>query len=286
MGAAVCAASFLWLIYWEMKIGEPVVNFRILRNLALSLGSFMGVIFGIALFGTTFILPQFTQELLGYPAFEAGLILAPRAVMLLICMPIVGRLYRHVDARVLVFFGILVTCWSYYDLSRLSLTVGFWNLVPTLLIMGIGMPFMFITLTTLSLSTIPRADMTDASSLYTLARRMGGNIGYALVATLVARGQQIHRVQLVAHVTPYNPNLADFQRQAAALLDHAGLNPAALQHAGQALLNSLVNRQAAMMAYNDVSWTFGLLFLATIPLALLLPSRRRIAQQQEMQVKD
>jgi DHA2 family multidrug resistance protein len=283
LGSAVCTASFMGLIFWEMKIGEPVVNFRILRNLTLSLGSFMGVIFGIALFGTTFILPQFTQELLGYPAFQAGLILAPRAVMLLICMPIVGRLYRHLDARVLVVFGILVTCWSYYDLARLSLEAGFWNLVPTLLIMGIGMPFMFVTLTTLSLSTIPRADMTDASSLYTLARRIGGNIGYALVATLVARGQQIHRVQLVAHITPYNSNLADFQRHAAGLLDHAGLNPAAVQQAGQALLNFLVNRQASMMAYNDVSWILGLLFLATIPLALILPSRRRIARQQATQ---
>jgi DHA2 family multidrug resistance protein len=282
LGSAVCAASFIGLIYWEMKIGEPVVNFRILRNLPLSLGSFMGVIFGIALFGTTFILPQFTQELLGYPAFQAGLILAPRAVMLLICMPIVGRLYRHLDARVLVVFGILVTCWSYYDLARLSLQGGFWNLVPTLLVMGIGMPFMFVTLTTLSLSTVPRADMTHASSLYTLARRIGGNIGYALVATLVARGQQIHRVQLVAHITPYNSNLAEFQRQAAGLLDHAGLNPAAVQQTGQALLNSLVNRQAAMMAYNDVSWILGLLFLATIPLALILPSRRRIARQQKI----
>jgi len=281
LGAAVCAASFLGLIYREMKIAEPVVNFRILRNLALSLGSFMGVIFGIALFGTTFILPQFTQELLGYPAFQAGMILAPRAVMLLICMPIVGRLYRHLDARVLVVFGILVTCWSYYDLARLSLAAGFWNLVPTLLIMGVGMPFMFVTLTTLSLSTIPRADMTDASSLYTLARRIGGNIGYALVATLVARGQQVHRVQLVAHVSSYNPNLADFQRQAATLLDHAGLNPAAVQHAGQALINLLVNRQASMMAYNDVSWILGLLFMATIPLALILPSRRSIARQQQ-----
>ena len=283
LGAGVCAASFLGLIYREMKIGEPVVNFRILRNLALSLGSFMGVIFGIALFGTTFILPQFTQQLLGYPAFEAGLILAPRAAMLLICMPIVGRLYRHLNARVLVVFGISVTCWSYYDLSRLSLEAGFWNLVPTLLIMGIGMPFMFVTLSTLSLSTISRADMTDASSLYTLARRIGGNIGYALVATLVARGQQIHRVQLVAHVTPYNANLAEFQRQAARLLDHAGLNPAALHHTGQALLNFLVNRQASMMAYNDVSWILGLLFLATIPLALLLPSRRSVARQPKVE---
>ncbi len=283
LGAVVCAASFIGLIYWEMNIGEPVVNFRILRNLTLSLGSFMGVIFGIALFGTTFILPQFTQELLGYPAFQAGLILAPRAVMLLVCMPIVGRLYRHLDARVLVVFGILVTCWSYYDLARLSLEAGFWNLVPTLLIMGVGMPFMFVTLTTLSLSTIPRADMTDASGLYTLARRIGGNIGYALVATLVARGQQIHRVQLVSHITPYNSNLADFQRLAAGLLDHAGLNPAAVQQTGQALLNALVKRQAAMMAYNDVSWILGLLFLATIPFALILPSRKRIARQQATQ---
>jgi DHA2 family multidrug resistance protein len=283
LGTAVCALSFSGLIFWEMKIGEPVVNFRILRNLPLSLGSFMGVVFGVALFGTTFILPQFTQELLGYPAFEAGLILAPRAVMLLICMPVVGRLYRHLDARVLVIFGILVTAWSYYDLARLSLDAGFWKLVPTLLIMGVGMPFMFVTMTTLSLSTIERADMTDASSLYTLARRVGGNIGYALVATLVARGQQIHRVQLAAQVTPYNPNLADFQHRAAALLSHAGLNPSALHHAGQALLNLLINRQAAMMAYNDVSWILGLLFLATIPMALLLPSRQSIARQQRMQ---
>jgi DHA2 family multidrug resistance protein len=283
LGTAVCTLSFIGLIFWEFHSDQPVVNFRIFRDLPLSLGSFMGIVFGIALFGTTFILPQFTQELLGYPAFEAGLILFPRAVTLLICMPVVGRLYRHLDARVLVIFGILVTCWSYYGLSRLSLAAGFWNLVPTLVIMGVGMPFMFVTLTTISLSTIPKADMTEASSLYTLARRIGGNIGYALVATLVARGQQIHRVQMVSHITLTNPNLADFQRRAADLLGPAGLNPAAMQHAGHALVNGMIKRQAAMMAYNDVSWVLGLLFLATIPLALLLPSRKSIARRQAMQ---
>jgi MFS transporter, DHA2 family, multidrug resistance protein len=283
LGTAVCAISFIALLFWELRSNQPVVNFRILRDLPLSLGSFMGIVFGIALFGTTFILPQFTQQLLGYPAFEAGLILAPRAVMLLICMPIVGRLYRHLDAKVLVIFGTLVVCWSYYGLSRLSLAAGFWNLVPTLVIMGIGMPFMFVTLTTISLSTIPKADMTEASSLYTLARRIGGNIGYALVATLVARGEQIHRVQMVSHITPTNPNLADFQRRAADLLGSTGLNPEAMQHAGHALLNGMINRQAAMMAYNDVSWVLGLLFLATLPLALLLPSRKNIAHRQALQ---
>ena len=148
--------------------------------------------------------------------------------------------------------------------------------------MGVGMPFMFITMSTVSLATVPHADMTDASSLYTLARRIGGNIGYAVVATLVARGQQIHRSDLATTCNVYNPNLADFQNHAAALLAKTGMNPAAIQHAGQALLNVLINRQATMMAYNDVSWILGIMFLTTIPLALLLPSRRALAHLEKL----
>ena len=214
------------------------------------------------------------------------MILAPRAMMLMVCMPVVGRLYRHADARLLVVFGILVTCWSYYDLARLSLSVGFWDLVPTLLIMGIGLPFVFVTMTTLSLSTIPRADMTDASGLYTLARRIGGNLGYALAASLVARGEQVHRIQLVSQVTPYNFNWTAFQHQTDALLRQSGLNPAAIKQTGLALMQLLVSRQAAMMAYNDVAWIMGLMFLATLPMALLLPGRKKIAQQQKAMTAD
>ncbi|MDA8142150.1 MAG: DHA2 family efflux MFS transporter permease subunit, partial [Desulfobacteraceae bacterium] len=286
LGTAVCVLSVLVLIYWELKTDEPVVNFRILRNKSLSLGAAMGVVFGIALFGSTFIIPQFTQNLLGYPAFDAALVLAPRAMTLMLCMPLVGRLYRRAEPRMLVIIGILVTCWAYYDLAHLSLSVGPRNMVPILVVMGIGMPFVFVTMSALSLSTIARVDMTDASSLYTLARRVGGNVGYALAAALVSRGLQVHRVQLVSQITPYNLNWADFQQQAAALLGHAGLNPAALKQGGLALINLLVSRHAAMMAYNDVSWIMGGMFLATLPLAFLLPSRQKIAQrQQEMNLQ-
>ncbi len=281
LGAAVCLISIVGLIYWELKTDEPVVNFRILRNSALSLGATMGIVFGIVLFGSTFILPQFTQTLLGYPAFDAALVLAPRAMMLIVCMPVVGRLYRHVEARLLVTFGIFVTCWAYYDLTQLSLSVGIWDMVPTLLVMGVGLPFVFVTTSTLSLSTIPKVNMTDASSLYTLARRIGGNMGYALTATLVSRGVQVHRVQLVSQITPYNFNFNDFQQQAAAFLAHAGLNPAAIKQTGLALVNLLISRQAAMLAYNDVSWIMGFMFLATLPMAFMLPSRKKIAQRQK-----
>jgi DHA2 family multidrug resistance protein len=270
-GTAVCIIALVVLIFWELKNKEPVVSLRMLRNMPLTLGSSMGIVFGIALFGTTFILPQFTQELLGYPAFKAGLVLAPRALMLLICMPIAGWLYRYVDARALVLFGIGVICWSYYDLSHLSLDAGFWNLVPMLLIMGMGMPFMFVTLSTISLSTVARESMTEASSIYTLARRVGGNMGYALVATLVSRGQQIHRTNLVGHISSFDPNFLEFQHRLTGSLAHAGANPQIIQKASLAISNLLVNRQATMLAYNDVSLIFGLLFLATIPLVFFLP---------------
>lgn len=284
LGTAVCVLSLVVLVFWELYTDEPVINFRILRNSALSLGCWMGLIFGIALFGSTFIIPQFTQNLLGYPAFDAALVLAPRAMMLVICMPLAGRIYRHADARVLVIFGILVITWAYYDLAHLSLSVGPRDMVPILVVMGLGMPFMFVTMSALSLSTIRPVDMTDASSLYTLCRRIGGNLGYALAAGIVARGVQVHRVQLVSQVTPFNFNWTDFQQHVAAFLGQAGLNPAAVKQTGLALVQLVVGRQAAMMAYNDVSWIMGGMFLATLPLALLLPGRQKLLRlQQEME---
>jgi DHA2 family multidrug resistance protein len=118
--------------------------------------------------------------------------------------------------------------------------------------------------------------MTDATSLYTLARRVGGNIGYALAATLVDRGEQIHRAYLVSHVSPSNPAFAQYSRAVAKMLAQTNLNPQNLHGAVYALTDRIINRQASMMAYNDVSWVFGILFVCTIPLVLLLPSRSAI----------
>ncbi len=283
LGTAVCVCSIIGLILWELHTDEPVVNFRILRNGLLSLGSIMGLVFGIVLFSSTFILPQFTQNLLGYPALDAAMILAPRAVMLIVFMPLVGRLYRTIDARFLVLFGIIVTCWSYYDLSHLSLDVGFRDIVPILVVMGIGLPFVFVTMSAMSLSTIPREEMTNASSLYTLSRRIGGNLGYALSATLVARAMPIHRAQLMEHINPYNQNWLAYKDKAVALLGQSGMGPAELKYAGEGVANVMVLRHATMMAYNDVAMIMGIMFLATLPFVFLMPNRKKIeARQKEM----
>ncbi len=273
-GTVVTVGALLVLTVWEFRVHEPVINLRLLRNVPLSVGSGMGLIFGITLFGTTFLLPALLQQLMGYPALQTGLVLLPRAAALLVMMPVAGWLYNRVDSRVLIAGGGLLIYLSYQQLARLSTDVAPANLMPILMLMGMGMPFMFVTLSTVALSTVPRHDMTSASGLYTLTRRIGGNLGYAFLATVVARREQFHHARLVSAVSAYSGSYTEFHAAVTSRLSQAGL--AAPSTAATAIANRLLNQQAAMLAYNDASWLLGALFLVAFPLILLLPSRHRL----------
>ena len=270
----ITAVILIVFIFWELHNKEPIVNFRLLKDIRLSVGSIVVFLFGIALFGTTFVLPQFTQQLLGYPAYQAGLVLLPRAIMLFLCMPIVGKLYNYVNTKVLMIFGILVIFLSYMFLARLSLDVSFVNLVPILILMGAGMPFMFVTLSTVSLISIPREALTSASSIYTLSQRIGGNIGYAFVATMIQRRLQFHRVHLIEHISLFNSAFVDFYRKFIGFFSQQGMGPVIAREQLLGASNRLVERHAAMLAYNDASWILGTMFLTIIPLIFLFPSRK------------
>jgi DHA2 family multidrug resistance protein len=273
-GALITIMMLISLVAWELRTKEPVIDFRVLRNVPLSVGSGMGLLFGMALFGTTFSLPAFTQRLLHYSAYEAGWVLFPRAVTLFLVMPIAGWLFNHVNSRLLIAVGVGLTYWGFHQLAHLSLDAGFWDLAPIMLLMGAGMPCIFVTLSTVSLRAVRREDMTAATGLYTLARRVGGNISYALVATFIERFSIIHRSDLVKHVSDFNSLFLDRQTTLTSRLIQQGADPVAAQSRALALANAEVNRQATMLAYNDIAWIFGFMFLGTLPLLLLLRARR------------
>lgn len=268
--------SLLILIFWELRCKEPVINLRILKDKNLMIGSLMGLIFGISLFGTTFVLPQFTQQLLGYPAFEAGLAIAPRAITLMLFMPVAGLLYQKMGARILVSLGIIIILWSYYDLMQLNTQAGMNDLILPLLIMGIGMPFMFIPLSAVSLCTVDRSNVTDASSIYTLSRRVGGNMGYALVAVLLDRKIQIHTSYLAENLCEYREQAQNFLNETGRLIHELGINSVAASKITLGMLQNTLIRQAKMLAYNDISFIFGCMFLLLIPLIFLMPSKSKI----------
>ena len=276
IGIVVAALSSISLVLWELYIPEhPVVNFRLLKNRGLAIGSSIGLIFGLALFGTTFIIPQFTQNLLGYSSLEAGMVLLPRALALFTFMPIAGWAYKHADPRVLMFVGLGFVVYSLLALSGICLQSDYWSLVPILLIMGMGMPFMFVPMSTVALSRIDREHMTEATSVYTLTRRIGGNIGYAVVATIVEFRGQLHHERLGSFLSAYNPIYNQFHAKTAAMFIHRGLSPAAADMVTVATAQHMLKQQTSMMAYNDVAYLMALAFLGTIPLILWLPVRKR-----------
>jgi DHA2 family multidrug resistance protein len=266
--------SLLSLVVWELSVAEPVVNLRIFKNIQFRMGVLVVLVFGVALYGTTFILPQFTQRLLNYPAYQAGLVLMPRAVALMCVLPLVGKLYNYVDPRQLMIFGITVVCISYFQLAHLATTAGRDNIIPILLLMGTGMPFIFVTLSTVSLSSLEKEYMTSASGLFNLFQQVGGNIGYAIVATLLERNTQIHHVYLSEHINPFNSHFVNFYHQTVEFMYRHGMALGTAKTTAMAMVNGLVTRQAEMMAYNDISIFLMVIFLFCVPLILMIPVQK------------
>ncbi len=272
-GAILAGAALLALVIWELRHDEPIINFRLFRNLPMTVGTSIGALVGFALYGSSFLLPQFTQDLMKYPAYQAGLVLMPRAMAMMIAMPIVGRLYNYVSPRILVGFGITLLIVAYWKLGHFSMAVSFWSFTPILVMTGVGMGAAMVTTSTVTLSSIPRALMTSASSLTTLARRVAGNVAYAALATVVARRSQFHHSMLVDSITATNPTFRAADQRYRGFLAGSGLQAASGQPRDIAILNSVINGQSTMMAYNDCFWMLAPLLLAALPLILLLPKQ-------------
>jgi MFS transporter, DHA2 family, multidrug resistance protein len=160
---------------------------------------------------------------------------------------------------------------AYWWLSHFSLGVAFWSFLPVLALSGLGMSFSMVTVSTVTLSTIERENMTAASSLYTLIRREAGNVAYALFATIVARRTQFHRAMLVPDISRLNPVFRETRSDLSSYLTHDTLNAMPFSRQPLGMLNNIVNRQATMMAYNDVFSLVVPILLLILPLVFLLP---------------
>jgi DHA2 family multidrug resistance protein len=254
------------LVVWELFTEEPVINLRLLKNIPFTAGSILGLLFGITLFGSTFILPLFLQQLQGYSVLDSGILQLPRMLIVLAVTPIAGRLYNYMDSRLLVGIGIALMMWGYLDMSGFNLETSFMRMLPGLLLTGAGMSFMFGPMAAVVMRSVPLVLLTSASSLFTLFRRIGGNLGYAFVASQVVHRTVFHRARLVDHVTPYDSATSQaLDGLTGRLAAGAGLPPGIAEDSAIKLIDGTVNRHAMMMAYNDVFWLMGMLFILTIP---------------------
>jgi DHA2 family multidrug resistance protein len=273
--ALVAGVTLAALVVWELYAEDPVIHFRLLKNVPFTAGTCLGAIFGVTLFGSFFVLALFLQRLQGYSVMDSGLFQSPRMLIMLIVTPIAGRLYNYMDSRLLISIGIALMMLGYMDMSGLNLEAGLAQLLPSFLLTGAGMSFMFGPMSAVVMRSVPLPSMTAASSLYTLGRRIGGNVGYAFVASQIDHRSAMHRARLVDHVTPYDVSTAQTLDSLTGRLAAAnGLPPGVAEDSALKLLDGTVNQHATMMAYNDIFWLMGMIFVLGIPFLLLLGGSR------------
>ncbi len=268
--SVVSAVSLLMLLYVELKHEHPIVNLRLFRNISFSAGNTIMFFVGFCLYSSIMLIPLFLQTLMGYSATDAGMVLAPGGVATLITMPFVGAVISKYDGRKVVLVGLIIAAWAMHLMQGFTLDASYWDFVWPRVVLGVGLAMIFVPLTTVTLATIPREEMGNATGMFNLLRNIGGGVGIAIAATMLARFGQFYQNELVANTTPYNPA---WQNRLAAMTNGfiaRGTDAVTAQKQALAALYGVTLRQAAMLAYNRIFWTVGIAFIVIIPLLLLL----------------
>jgi DHA2 family multidrug resistance protein len=220
-------------------------------------------IVGAILFATMVLLPPFMHKLMGYPVVDVGFLLVPRGVGTLIAMVAVGRLAGRIDERQLIFLGFVLTALSLWEMTQFTTDTAGWDIVRTGIIQGMGIGLTYVTLTTISFSTLAAHYRTEGSALFNLMRNIGSSIGISLVMTFLAQRTQANHAAFADYINPFSLPL----KQAVADGAYNLSTPA-----GLVAINDEVTRQAATLAFVQDFRLMMWVTLAVIPLIALLRS--------------
>jgi len=256
-------------LIWELRVKEPAVNLRILKDKALAAGTVFGTIVGFGLFGGIFILPVFLQQIRHYTAEQTGWIIFPGAIASAVAMGLTGRLMKHLPARTILFFAIIGFAWSMFLLHGLTTDTGPNELFWPLVIRGFMLGLMQVPMSISSLSHLKGRALGDGTALFNLLRQLGGSVGIAYLSTRVTHESFVHRSELVEHVTAYSPAAVErFSTLTQAFMAKGAPVEIARSQAAS-VIDRTITGQAQVMSYSSAFVFVGIMFLFTLPLLTL-----------------
>ncbi len=271
--AILAVIILVFFVWWEWHHVDPIVDLKLLKNRNFGTAVFLQLILGMVLFGSTVLIPQYLQVLLGYTAQLAGEVLSPAGLVMMVMMAVAGRTLGKSDPRLTVMLGYLAVAAGLYNLTRLDLnasfaTVTFWRMLQV-----VGLPFIFIPISTLNYVGVPRDKSNQISSLSNFARNIGGSAGTALLTTFLARSAQVNQDSLASNITDGSYAMNNYVRTFAAGI-HSSM--AAAQPAAMASAYNQMLRQANMLAYKNAFavLSFVLLILSPLVWIMRLPPKR------------
>jgi len=258
----VCTVAFVW--HSIRKGGHALFDVRIFEDRNFAMSCIVMLALGVGMFGGLVMQPILLESLLQYPIVTTGLLMAPRGIATAVAMIVVGRLVNRVDPRYLVGSGMVVSAIGSFAMTRYSLDINaFWIVWPVLL-QGLGLGLIFVPLATIAYATLPRTRTAEAAGVFSLVRTIGAAAGISIVTTLMTRQAQVVWNELGAHVTRFNPALAEYLRPLGIRPD----DPHAL-----AIVAQQIAQQSMMSAMLDVFLVTAWSFVVMLPLVLLLRKR-------------
>ncbi|AWB10383.1 MFS transporter, DHA2 family, multidrug resistance protein [Thermodesulfobium acidiphilum] len=293
---AIISLVFLTLFaIRELTCEKPAVNLKLLKNFGFSNPTIIQGIFGMGLFAGLFLIPILFQESLGYSATEAGIAMIPRSISMAMFMPIAGKLYNRTGPKKMIMFASALISISFLPLSFMNLDTSAWDLFWPQFFQGMAFAFIFVSLSTVALMALERKDIVSGAGIFNLVRVLCGSIGTAVFATELENYQTINKFYLTEHVITNSPyTVQGFMTNPATLLNpyttspaitnfFAGINQvllmqgasaADLQSKAYTMLNNFVDRQALIMAFNNVFFLLCLLFCVSFILSLFIVERK------------
>lgn len=272
-GAAVLLIAFA---VWEWQHEDPIVDLKLLKNRNFGTAVFLQLILGMVLFGSTVLIPQYLQGLLGYTAEQAGKVLSPAGFVMMLMMAVAGRSLGKFDPRIMVALGYVATAAGIYNLTRLDLNSSYATVTLWRALQVIGLPFVFIPISTLNYVGVPPSKTNQISSLSNFARNLGGSAGTALLTTYLARSGQVRQQALGAHVIPGSVPYRLYMGNMMSMLQAAGMSAGQASSTAVGMAYREMQRQASMLAYKNAFFILSVVILCLVPLPAImrLPAKK------------
>jgi DHA2 family multidrug resistance protein len=270
VATTLCILALAGSIPWLLTARNPVIDVRLLASRQFGSCVIVMLATGAILIATTQYVPQVLQENYGYTATWAGLALSPGGLVTMMMMFIVGRASSLVQPKYLIAIGATIISLAMYDMTRLNPDLNFGFFVWSRAILGLGLPLIFIPITSASYDGL-RPDQTDqASALINAARNTGGSIGVSIASNVLAHREQWHQSRLVEHIVPSDPAYMESMRTIQGFFAQSSASAAEAQQRAMGYIGQQVQEQASYLAYIDVFYTLAIVSACTIPLALIL----------------
>lgn len=269
--AIIAGTCLTALIFYEWRHDDPIVDVRLFKNSNFAAANMMMFMVGAVSFATTVLMPLFLQTLMGYTAEAAGMVLSAAAVLLLIELPLVGRLINQFQLRYLIAFGwITLAAGMYISAHQMNLLISFsaatWLRIGQYLPLG----FVFVPATTAAYIGIGEDKSNAVAGLVNFTRNIGSSVGTSIVTTMIVRRSQFHQTRLITHTSLAHGRFEDAISGLAQQIAHAGLNLHDARHQALARIYALVQVQASALAYIDTYWVLSIAAVVMFALSFVL----------------